>query len=156
MDRQTVYRKTQALVNDGANPSMPPAGSVTVAEPVEILRPAGDLEGWFVGLVADDKLLGFIRFNSDLSEHRYSSFQRHADSLAGCPDAVSWLDPAAVLARAGSVSAVGDELGEPVLSYDQVPDRIAWTVTATGENGDCTIIYVAGEHVYTRENPGDR
>lgn len=155
MTSDTVYQKAQVLVKQGITGATLPTATETVADPIGIHAPNGDIEGWFIGVVVDNRLLGFIRLETDLSVHGYSSFQRRPDSLDGCPDATSWLDPEKVLERARSLSSAGDTLEPPVLSYDQNPDRLAWAVTTKRQSGKSDTIYVAGEYVYVKETSGD-
>ena len=148
--RSKVYQKAQALFNEGITDSslIQKIGKVEI--PIAIHEPGGDLEAWLVGVVARDKLVGYMRFKDDLELLSYSSFQRKKDSIDECPDTKTWLDPESVLKRANSVAQPGDHLKQPVLSYDQHPDRIAWAVRATGEKGEDKLIYVAGEFVYLK------
>lgn len=101
-----------------------------------------------MGVVVDDKLVGFMRFQDDLTLLGYSSFQRQPDSIDECPDAKTWLDPNTILELAKSAAMPSDHLEQPFLSYDQHPSRLAWAVRATGNQGEDKLIFVAGEFVY--------
>jgi hypothetical protein len=132
----------QRLVDD------PLALSARLAEPVAVQDPAGGLDSWFVGLVAEDRLVCFLQLEPDLRVHRYSSFQRRRGSVDGCPPATSWLDSHEVLARARSGVCGEVELCEPVLSYDGSRDRLAWCVPIIGSSA---AVYVAGEHANRKD-----
>lgn len=111
---------------------------------LQISGPDGAPAGWFVGLVERGLLLGFAQFDLELRFRRYSSF-------AGAePAANDWLEPSMVLSRARERSAADLEFGEPFLSYDVSPDRIAWIVPATGPNGSGRHVFVAGDEVFER------
>lgn len=111
---------------------------------VPVTAPDGSAAGWFVGLVVGELLLGFAQLDEALRFRRYSSF-------AGAePAARDWLESSVVLARARERSSEDLELGQPFLSFDTSPDRIAWVVPATGPDGTGRRVFVAGEAVFER------
>lgn len=154
MDREEtskkVYQRALALYKEGITDSALIQKSGKVETPIAIHEPGGDIEAWFVGVVVNDKLAGFMRFNNDLMLLGYSSFQRQKNSIDECPNAKSWLDPDTVLKRAKSAALPGAHLEQPFLSYDQNSDRIAWAVRTTDEQDEDKLIYVAGEFVYLK------
>jgi hypothetical protein len=92
------------------------------------MHPGGrEQVAWFVPVTVGEVLAGFFVLNLDNTMRRWSSFQRRAGALSGCPDAADWLSEQRIVARAVQAGAPG-EPGEPYLSYDTVPDRIAWAV----------------------------
>ena len=143
-----IHQKAQALFYDGIAESALNKKSGNVEAPIAIHGPGGDVEAWFVGIVVNNKLVGYMRFQNDLTLISYSSFQRQPDSIKECPDAKTWIDPNVIMELAKSVAMTGDHLEQPLLSYDQHPSRIAWTVRAIGGDGKDKLIFVAGEHVY--------
>ena len=56
-----------------------------------------------------------------------------------------------VLSRARERSGADLEFGQPFLSFDMNPDRIAWVVPATGPDGTGRRVFVAGEAVFERD-----
>jgi hypothetical protein len=114
-----------------------------------VQAPAGDLDSWFVALTAEERLVGFFQLEPDLRVHRYSSFQRRRGAIDECPPAAAWLDPSEIGMRARAAARSGEELGEPVLSYDGSRDRLAWRVPVLGS---AAAIYVAAEHVYRKDS----
>jgi hypothetical protein len=119
--------------------------SGVVASAVPVLHPFERSQvAWFVPVTVGELLAGFFVLTTQLSLQRWSTFQRHRGTLDGCPDAADWLSPERIAARAvqsagAGVSGVAGVAGTPYLSYDTVPDRIAWIVPV-GE----AAIFVAG------------
>lgn len=112
---------------------------------IQVTAPDGAAAGWFVGLVRSERLLGFAQFDEALRFRRYSSF-------AGAePAAKDWLESSVVLSRARERSGADFEFGQPFLSFDMNPDRIAWVVPATGPDGAGRRVFVAGEAVFERD-----
>jgi hypothetical protein len=113
--------------------------SGAVAPPVPMRHPFERSQfAWFVPVTVDHLLAGFFVLAMDLALRRWSTFQRHHDTLDGCPDSADWLSPERIADRA-LVAAGGGIAGTPYLSYDSVPERIAWIVPV----GEASI-FVAG------------
>lgn len=119
-----------------------------VGTPIAVQAPDGLLNSWFVPITIGDLLAGFIQFLPDGTFMRFSSFQRHAGSLAGCPAAADWLDPDRIQARAKGHRQSDERSGEPFLTFDKSPDRLVWAVPMTKPGGDVRYVYVAGKIVY--------
>ena len=115
-------------------------------EPIPVRSATGELDSWFVALTTNDLLLGFFQLESDLSLHRYSTFQRTPGSTSECPPAATWLDPDTVRERARTAAAETDQLEQPILGYYGNRDRIAWRVPIANRRAS---IYVVGDEVYT-------
>ncbi|HEV8286430.1 MAG TPA: hypothetical protein VGQ09_19110 [Chitinophagaceae bacterium] len=119
-----------------------------VETPIPILEASGNINSWFVGITVDKTLAGFLQIENNLSLLRYSSFQRTPNSLQGCPSADVWLNPKKIISLARTKATKDDSLSPPILTYDQNPSRIVWSIIATSKSGKKRIIYVAGEYVY--------
>jgi hypothetical protein len=115
-----------------------------VGTPLAVTGPEGDLQSWLAPVLAGDLLAGFFRTDPDLADWRWISFQRRQDSLAGCPLAADWLNPAAIRRRAGTLARPGETAGTPVLSYDQIPDRLAWAVPLLATGSGSRTVFVTG------------
>ena len=89
-------------------------------------------------MTAGDRILGFLVVGLDLVIHRWSTFQRREGDLESCPLAADWLDVEVIRARAEAFA--GGAVGEPRLSYDGMPDRIAWVSSSTSG-----FVFSAGE-----------
>ncbi len=111
---------------------------------VPVTSPDEKPAGWFVALVINERLIGFAQLDEALRFRRYSSFAGHE------PPAEDWLESSVVLARAREQAGADLELGQPFLSYDANPDRIAWVVPATGSGGTKRHLFVAGGEVFER------
>lgn len=111
-----------------------------VGDPVPIVDPDGRHDRWFVPVVVDATLLGFVVLGRDLVVHRWSTFQRRPGSLDGCPEAAEWMDRERIAATAESVAGSAAPTASPVLSYDGAPDRLAWRVPLA----DGGVAWVAG------------
>jgi hypothetical protein len=111
---------------------------------VRISAPDGAAAGWLVGLLIGERLIGFAQLDDALRYRRYSSF-------AGAePPAGDWLESSVVLSRAREQAGPDLDLGEPFLSFDVSPDRIAWVVPATSPDGTGRRLFVAGDEVFER------
>jgi len=123
-------------------------GAAGPGEPLGIYGPGGKLHSWFVPLVAGELLAGYFRFAPDLTLLGYSGFQRYEGSLEGCPAAADWTDKDRISKRAAGLAGPGIIVGEPVLSYDKTPSRIAWKVTSGSPDGTVRTFWVAGMVVW--------
>ena len=124
-----------------------------VLEPIEVRDPDGVLNSWFCPVTIGDRLAGFAQLLPDLTLMRYSSFERRPGDTTGLPDAASWIDPDAIRSRAAAAARPDEELGDPVLSYDTDPARIAWRVPAIDARGRSRTLFVAGDYVYEARRP---
>lgn len=119
-----------------------------IGEPLAVRDAGGSQVSWFVPVEDSGYLVGFVELLPDLTHKRTSSFQRRPGSYEGCPAAPLWLDTAVVLDTARSQMQPEEVAGEPYLSFDRVPDRLAWAVPVRGAGGSRTI-YVAGEAAWS-------
>lgn len=120
-----------------------------VLEPIRVAEPDVDgLHSWFVPVAVGDRLAGFAELLPDLELARYSSFQRRPGDAVGLPDLAAWTDPETIRQRAGRGSHPDETLGEPILTYDREPARLAWRVRATDPEGHSRSLFVAGDYVY--------
>jgi len=128
-------------------------GEVRLAVPVE--SPRGVLRSWFVPVVYKNRLLGFFELTPEFVVRRYSTFQRREGQMEGCPTAAAWLDPATIRRRASSLLHAGETTGEPYLTYDTLPSRLAWAVPVALRAGRERIVFVAGEAAFEARSPGE-
>ncbi len=115
--------------------------------PLPVVDAAGRQASWFVPVVSGGRLLGFVELLPSLDHRRTSWFGSQPGSPQGCPSASSWLDSAGGAARAGEHLRPGETVGDPVLSFDGSPDRLAWAVPVASPSGPRTI-WVAGDSVW--------
>lgn len=150
MDKEThkIYERAVELFKSGISQNMIVNDKGKVKMPIRIISPDGKMSSWFVGIVVENKIVSFMRFDIDLRLMEHSMFYHQSRSLDECPLAKIWLDPNTVLELAKTRAASGDELMEPVLSYDKSPSRIAWAVKFKNESRKIGTIFVAGEYVY--------
>lgn len=128
-----------------------------LATPIPIRHPAhGAVDGWFVGVLVDDRLIGFLQLTAGREMRRYASFPRHADAPAPGVAPDLWLDPDRVRHRAAALARDDEILSTPVLTYDRSPDRLAWRLEATPPDGQPRHIWLAGEAAWSEPaDPGD-
>jgi hypothetical protein len=105
---------------------------------------AGVPVGWFVPLLDDARILGFVQLDSSLEFVRCSHFPAGGDY----PEAALWLDPKRVRMTARQLAMTGDKLGEATLGYHGAPTRPAWVVPLRRGSQQLTI-YVAGTSAWT-------
>ena len=92
-----------------------------VGRPIPIAHPDGELYGWFVPVSVGEQIAGFMRFLADLTLLGYSEFPASARaSLA------SWTDAETIRGQAEAFLKQRGKAGNPVLTYDGAPSRIAW------------------------------
>lgn len=115
-----------------------------LAEPLPIRDVDGRLAAWFVPLIDGSTIVGFVEVLPDLTHRRTSSF----GGRGGGMDAADWVDPDVVARRAAAHLRPGEVPGTPFLSFDGVPDRLAWAVPVNGLDGP-RMVWVAGVAVWS-------
>ena len=145
---QTVNREAgKHLASVGlTGPLLPEKARPGAAIPIRDAH--GELHSWFVPVLVEDQLAGFFRVDPQGRDWRWSSFQRRPDTLAGCPAASLWLDLEAIRQRALSLALPNEVAQTPQLSFDRIPDRLAWRVRLQSPSGDWRDIFVAGTAVW--------
>jgi hypothetical protein len=108
----------------------------------------GALHSWFVPVLVEDQLAGFFRVDPDGRHWSWSSFQRRPDTLGGCPAANLWFDLDAIRQRALSLAQANEVAQTPQLSFDRIPDRLAWRVRLQAPSGEWRDVFVAGSAVW--------
>ena len=150
-----IRRRVAELLEAGLLGDAALRQTATIREPIPVAEPEGGrLHSWFVPLTIDHKLAGFAELRPDLELLRYSSFQRRPDDTARLPDLADWTDPEAIRHKATRIARDGEALGEPVLTYDRFPSRLAWALPATDPAGHARTLYVTGDHAYEAEPQG--
>jgi len=142
-----VRRKAEALIREGLLDSEPDA-AVHVGDPLAVMDPNGTQHSWFVPLEVGEKLAGFAQLLTSLVPMRISSFQRRPQDYEHCPDLADWTDVRRIATRAASLARQGEQLSEPMLTYDGNPSRLAWRVEAKSSSGGTRRLFVAGTAVY--------
>ncbi len=145
---KAVSQQARALFAEGVAQSREVQRNGKVGDPIRIVDPDGGLNSWFVAVQVRDKLAGYMQLSPDLVLMRYASFWRGEEGFKRCPDARSWLDPSYIRERAGMIARPAENLGEPYLTYDKSPTRIAWAVETTDGEGEESVILVAGESAF--------
>jgi hypothetical protein len=126
-----------SLVGDAAT-----LDEARVLDPIPVAEPGGGgFHAWFVPVAVGDELAGFAELGPDLEFVRYSSFPHR-------PRVRDWTDPETIRGRAADIGRPGERFGEPMLTYDREPSRLAWAVRATDPAGRSRTIYVSGNFVY--------
>lgn len=146
-DRERVRQRVEALLKQGFL-NQETNGSVRVGDPLVVSYPEGGQHSWFVPLLVGAKLAGYAQLLPSLEVLRVSSFRRDPRDRDSCPDAADWIDKERIRTRARSLARDGEQLSEPVLTFDQHPSRIAWKVLAAPPAGAPRILFVAGTAVY--------
>jgi len=119
----------------------------TTGDALPVVAPGGAQHSWFVPFTTAGKLAAFAQLKPDGELLRFSTFQRRPGDLAGCPEAADWLDTDRIRARALTLARGSERAGDPLLSFDRNPDRLAWSVPLTGGAGT-RHVWVAGAAVY--------
>ena len=145
---EAIRATARYLLDGGAAGDEPLRRAAAVGQPIPVLGADRRHHSWFVPVTIADRLVAFFQLLPDSTLMRFSSFARQTGRFDGCPPAAQWTDPASIAARAESVRSPGETAGEPFLSFDRTPDRIAWAVPLAAPTGATRIVYVAGESVY--------
>jgi hypothetical protein len=148
-----ILARAETLLRSGEIGSSMVRKSGRIGTPIAVLEPGGGLHSWFVPVAIGNRLAGFLQLLPDLTMMRYSSFQRRDDSMEGCPPEESWIDAETVRRRARESARPGETLGEPFLTYDQAPSRLAWAVPLTSPDGATRTLHVAGRAVWEAPPP---
>lgn len=119
-----------------------------IGEALAVTDPAGRLRFWFVPVIVEARIAGYFRAEADLSDWRWSSFQRRPDTLAGCPPAALWLDEEGIRQRALALARPGEIATAARLGYDRLPERLAWIVRLQTPEGEERQVCVAGAAVW--------
>lgn len=118
-----------------------------VGQPLPVEHPRGVVTHWFVPVAVEGSLAGYFLFDATLQLQSYSSFLRRPDTVEGAPDLRSWTKVERV-SQAAAGAAPGRTLGEPFLTYDGIPSRLAWAVPLDSDGEG--LVYVAGDHAYSK------
>jgi hypothetical protein len=141
-DSEGAQRRVAGMLDSGLLGDPELRSSATVREPIPVVDPSdGALHSWFVPIAVGEQLAGFAELLPDLTFVRYSSYQRR-------PELAAWTDAGTIRRCAGTISRADESLGEPVLTYDRDPSRLAWAVPATDPAGHSRALYVAGDYAY--------
>lgn len=130
--------------------ALPPGFRTGTALPVRTLD--GEVYGWFVPVVAQDRLVAFLRYTLRHVLQGTSSFCRQPGRADGCPLAGDWLDTARIRGRARALAGPDDEVGDAVLSFDGSPERLAWAVPLRRTGVAPRWVFVAGETAWNACN----
>lgn len=109
-----------------AVPGLP--ADVTLHPPMPVRTLGGGFDHWYVPVLSGTRLVAFLRFAAGGELHGFSSFLRSPAGVRTAPAADDWINPVTVRRRAETLREKGESVGEPFLSFDGAPDRIAWAV----------------------------
>ncbi|HUN07120.1 MAG TPA: hypothetical protein PLQ56_10995 [Aggregatilineales bacterium] len=126
-----------------------------VEQPIVVVDADDKPESWFVGVIVDERIAGFLQLDLHGRLRRYSSFQRRSETLEGCPPAKDWLDPETILGLVRARVDPGATLSVPTLSYDRSPDKIVWRINIVDQSGQASTVFVAGNYAYF-QSPDDQ
>jgi hypothetical protein len=118
-----------------------------VGQPLPVEHPRGVVTHWFVPIAVGGSLGGYFLFDASTQLQAYSSLLRRPDTVEGAPDLGSWTKAERV-SEVAAGAAPGRKLGEPFLSYDGVPSRLAWAVPLDSDGEG--VVYVAGNFAYSK------
>lgn len=119
-----------------------------VASPLELCTPAGAPAGWFVPVVAEERLVAFLRFTKESAFQGASAFHSAGSGIGRCPLAVDWLDPNRIRSRAQDMAESGETAGEPRFTFDGSPEHFAWRVPLRFGDSGLRWVFVAGTTVW--------
>jgi len=146
-DGNAALRQASALLGSGeiGGSLVQSSGQIEAAK--ALLDPEGNLHSWFVPVTIGDRLAGFFQLLPDLTMMRYSSFQRHDNSIDGCPAKALWLDEAAILNRFQEYAGAGEFVSQPYLTYDKSPSRLVWAALCRASDGTTRTLQTTGSTI---------
>lgn len=147
-DASKALKGAQALIKSGEMGGATIRKSGRVEQPIPVLAPSGNLHSWFVPVTVGELLAGFFEFQPDLTLMRYSSFQRHEESLEGCPASELWINANAIQRRVENTAHPGEKVLELFLTYDRTPSYLAWKAVLASPDGAIRTVHVAGDSVW--------
>jgi hypothetical protein len=147
-EAKQIRTHAQNLLRDGTIGNDLVIANGHIETPIAVQAPDGRHHSWFVPVTVGNQLVGFFQFLTDGTFMRFSSFQRRAGELAGCPAAVDWLDLNWIRKHAEVQRQPDETSSKPFLTYDRTPDRLVWAVPLTHSSGKVRHVYVAGKTVY--------
>lgn len=153
-DEGLIVARARALLADGSVGSDAVRAAGQVGAPIPVVAPEGAPDGWFVPVLVGDRIAAFFQLLPDGELARYSSFERRGQGLDACPLAEVWVDAASIRRRVEARARPGEVVGEPVLSYDEAPARLAWAVPVVGADGEARRVYVAGSAIWEARPAG--
>ena len=149
MDDREALRRVRAWTEQGLADIGCDAGQITLSTLIPIYRMGTrEVASWFVGVLREDRIIGFFQLTEEGELMRYSTFQRVAGDLDGCPEAGQWLDNGSVIERASALIGEDERVREAYLTFDSNITRIVWVVEVAGPGGRTRNVFVAGDHVH--------
>jgi len=146
-DGNAALRQARSLLESGEIGGSLVQSSGQIEPAKALLDQYGKLHSWFVPVTVGDRLAGFFQFLPDLTMMRYSSFQRHDNSIEGCPTKELWLDEAAILSRFQDYAGAGACVGKPYLTYDKSPSRVVWAAVFKASDGTTRTLQATGKTI---------
>ena len=153
-DAEAIGVAASRLFASGAVGDAQLRATARVGLALPVLTPDGTLNSWFVPLTVGEILAAFMQILPDGTLMRFSSFQRRAGDLEGCPASADWLDTARIAQRAQAERRAHERAGEPFLTFDRNPDRLVWSVPFTDAGGVTRHVHVVGTSVYAPTQSG--
>lgn len=144
-DIEAVTKRFAALHAAGAF-VLPGCPEVAPGDLLPVLDAQGGLHAWLAPFVDAGRLPAYALLTPQLVLQRFSLFA--GGRLDAAPAAADWLDPASIAARAEAAAGEGARAETPVLSFDGVPDRLAWRVALAFPDGRRQTWFVAGSTVW--------
>lgn len=147
-DPESAARQARILLEAGTYVGTLVRERGRVENAIAVIAPEGGIQSWLAPVVVGDVLAGFFRANPELNDWSWVGFQRHDDALTGCPESTTWLDTADIQQRATTLARPDETAEHPVMSYDRIPQRLAWAVRLVSEQGTARTVFVAGPAVW--------
>jgi hypothetical protein len=143
MNTDEAVRAARRLLDSGAMADSWTRENGQLEAPLPVEHPRGSIHSWLVAVTHEDRLIGFFHLDLALAPLRYSAFPAR-------PSKSSWLDPAVIRASVQPHLQPGETAGEPYLTFDRSPSRLAWAVPISSGR----ILLVAGESVFPASPEG--
>ena len=151
LEARAIEREARRSL-DTSDGTIPP--DATVLDALPVCTREAVLHGWLVPVAAGDRLVAFLRFTPQRVLTGRSILMRGPGRVDDCPMAADWLDPERIRARAQLLAVEDEEAGAPFLSFDGVPDRLAWAVPLQQKGGQQRWVFVAGTTAWPDRGAG--
>ena len=138
-DIERLHDVVRRLVIDPDNPA---ARVQVLGPPLAIENPNGTLHSWFVPILKDGGLFGYVQVLPDFQPFNVMFVARAPQPAA------PWLDPATVRELALALALPEEKALTPWLTYHEFPQRVAWVVPLERPDGKTRIVFVSAGHAY--------
>lgn len=129
------------------------SGQLQAAASLLIRTPEKKIHSVFTPLLLKGRILGYFIHDLTGAIQSHSKFGHIEQNGATGYQANNWLDPDHIKEVARSKLPPHAVINQVFLSFDKVPDRLAWRVESSVGHGTQIVVFVAGDYAYISSPP---